>query len=338
GGDDAVRGRGRARVGGRGRLLRGELLRARFDVALVDGGHAPAVARARACPLLRGHVLRAGPGSGAALHVRHAKTRGIGAEGGDLVLDDLRIVAHGAVFGAILLSHGLAVELDPGAAVPVAVRRQQGVVALAGVLHRVVRLVGHLLGEVAPGLGQRGAQRRAAIRRGAVQAAVDPLALLVVELLDVAEVVAAVRDAGVIDGREAHPIVVVQLGQGAAHGRAHQQVALAVVRVPVGVVLRFAGRRLDNHLREDRRAAGFLGRALLVEGVVDLAAAGVAPVHARLAAGVVVVVAAIQVIGRAGGGVAIALGGREVGIGVLAAVVLERRLVGRLGVVGHAVA
>ena len=127
--------------------------------------------------------------------------------------------------------------------VPVAVGRQQCVVALAGVLHRVGALARIGLAEVAADLGQRPAQRGVAIDRlGAVEQPIEVAALqaaahaaAVDEVGDIEE--AAAGDGVIAQQRDADTVVLADAAEGPAHRAAHRQLAAAVVGVPVGVLL-----------------------------------------------------------------------------------------------------
>ena len=256
---------------------------------------------------------------------------------------------------------GLVAGLTDFSFVPVAVGRQQRVVALAGVLHRVGALARIGLAEVAADLGQRAPQGCPAVDRlGAVEQPVEVAALqaaahaaAVDEVGDVQE--AAAGDGGVAQQRDADAVVLADAAEGAAHRAAHRQLAAAVVGVPVGVLLaqrHRGGAGVGGVQRDFPEAPGGLGRrhrlhALAVEdgALVGRAGAVVGPGHRRRRAGVGhvdVVEAVVQVRRQVGGRRAAAKAVRpcrgEAGVRVGRAGGVDRRGVLQRGIEGHAVA
>ncbi|MCY1525538.1 hypothetical protein D9M68_605190 [compost metagenome] len=195
-----------------------------------------------------------------------------------------------------------------------------------------------LVGEVAPCFRQSCAQGCPAIRRGVVEAAVEVGLLVAIEILDVPKVVAAIYSSSIADRAEANAIARVEHRDRPPHGGAHQQVALAVVRVPVGVVLSVVGSAGDRDEGKNAARRVSRGSALVVEGVPDGATAGVYPAHFGLRAAVGVVVPVVEVCGATRRVITIDTCRCKNCIGVGRPISVERWRIGHQRIVGHAIA
>ncbi|MCY1216406.1 hypothetical protein D9M72_282780 [compost metagenome] len=161
--------------------------------------------------------------------------------------DGCRSVIHGPSLRAILISDHVAGQIQrpvvPGfhvnstagsTVVPVAIRREQRIVALARVLDRIL-LTCVVLRVVTPSFGKSGSQRGTATGLGRIKLGVDRAFLGGVKVAHGLESV-AVRHILVVNGREAHAVAIVECLECAADGCAHEHRACAVVGIPVGVV------------------------------------------------------------------------------------------------------
>jgi hypothetical protein len=106
-----------------------------------------------------------------------------------------------------------AVHLVAAAGVPEAVSGKNGVVLLAGILHRVGYIAdaisrGQFSGVQAPGIGQRAAQRRAAAGYAGVQRVVPAGFVCAGEIIDLEKIRAAGH---VVDGHEADTEALIDI-------------------------------------------------------------------------------------------------------------------------------